>query len=99
MPLAYSGRGVKILFGVSFLARDQHGNSVSVQASVESVRDHGERAVKAKGSDKYDAGQFAGRPRRKVFVTTDEFRNREADAEGAQGDAPGNFKLMGWMAP
>jgi hypothetical protein len=82
MPLAYTGQRAKTLFGVSFPAKDQDGNSVSVQASVESVRDQGERAVKVKGSDKYDAGLFVGsRPRRRVFVTNDDFRNSEAVAK------------------
>jgi hypothetical protein len=77
MSLGYTGMNAPMTNGgTSFQARDQDGKNVAVQATADCIQDYGVGTVRAKGEEKYNAGQFLEGDTRIVTVTTTDFRNR-----------------------
>jgi hypothetical protein len=70
MALTYSGRSTPILTGINYQATGSNGEQVVVEVSNEVISDLSEWDARAKGEEKYDAGEFTVNSANTVTVIT-----------------------------
>ncbi len=70
MPLRFTGKTMLGSNSRTFMEAFDGEARVSVSASSEALQDHGESAVEAKASEKYDSGQVSDGT---VLVNTSDF--------------------------